>query len=169
MLSLWIIESRTAQVLFSYPKSSNGSSRIMQLVTPIILGQRVFREELHFEAMEVRVGANVLLVSSHLDRYTLMVKGDAKAYIELKAFRKAACDLINLLCGPCWHHLKTSSSCNDSLSKCIEAVQRLHTEQPHLSLGFSSRHSGLFCLFPDDHGKSSFVSITNFWLALYRA
>ena len=60
---------------------------------------------------EIQLGANIALISCHSygGCYTLIVRGQRRSYVQIKALRKAVCQFIHVLCGPCWQRLKTTA------------------------------------------------------------
>lgn len=130
----------SVQVVFMHPYSSSRSSNLLQLVTPLLLSQRILKQELKTSVREITIGSRRrLLLSTHLEHYTLLIFDHDKSYFELKTFHKAVKDVINLICGPSWSHLKTTPLCNEAVCNYIDTWNKLVLENPHFALGLTSR------------------------------
>ena len=95
---------------------------------------RSLRDQLDSQVHEIRFGANIALISCHSygGCFTLIVTGQSHSYVQIKALRKAVCQFIHVLCGPCWQRLKTTivvgeeDATNETLQKCIDIMLRRH-------------------------------------------
>ena len=85
-MQVLILETCSSRILFQYDsdgrkrKEENQSKtepEMIQLVTPILVSQKVFREELSEEVEEIQIGSKKVLISCHsYETYTLIVIGD---------------------------------------------------------------------------------------------
>ena len=75
-MKLLVLASHSSQVLYQYGWQKKNENKLMQLVTPILVSQRILQEELQTSIQEIRLGAHLIMLSRHhLQRYTLIVQG----------------------------------------------------------------------------------------------
>ena len=109
MIQILVVETFTCSVLFqSHDDASEPVDGIIQSLTPILVSLRTLQDQLDSQLHEIRVGANIALISCHSygGCFTLIVRGQQHSYVQIKALRKAVCQFIHVLCGLCWQRLK---------------------------------------------------------------
>ncbi len=138
-MKILVLDESSSQILFHYgfsPWTCQVENKVIQLVTPIQASQRVLQDELGSQVQEIQLGANNILISCHSfgdRRYTLLLLATATeeantsnrtsgSHVQIKALREVVCQFIHVLCGPCWHRLKTTANINETLQKCIDLL-----------------------------------------------
>ena len=134
MIKFLVVETGTCRILFQCRNSVRDDpiNKVMQLLTPILASIRVLQDQLRSQLHEIQLGASIALISCHGygGCFTLIVRGQRRSYVQIKALRKAVCQFIHVLCGPCWQRLKTTvvgeAATNETLQKCIDIMLRRH-------------------------------------------
>lgn len=128
--SLLVVEK--TEILFAYDENllrPEASDKVIQLVTPILVSQRVLQEELRSQVHEIKANNWILVISCHSfagQNYSLICKGKAENVKPIRAFGNVACQFIHVLCGPSWHRLKTSpNAVKETLANCIRFASRV--------------------------------------------
>ena len=134
MIQILVLETNTCRVLFQNRNddANDPIDKIIQSLTPILVSLRSLRDQLDSQVHEIQFGANIALISCHSygGCFTLIVTGQSHSYVQIKALRKAVCQFIHVLCGPCWQRLKTTivvgeeDATNETLQKCIDIMLR---------------------------------------------
>ena len=134
MVKILVVETGTCRILFQCLSSARDDpiNKVMQVLTPILASIRVLQDQLGSQLHEIQLGASIALISCHGygGCFTLIVRGQRRSYVQIKALRKAVCQFIHVLCGPCWQRLKTTivvgeeDATNETLQKCIDIMLR---------------------------------------------
>ena len=134
MVSSLLVFEKT-ELLFHYDENLESgeeaeADKVIQLVTPILVSQRVLQEELASKVHEIKANNWILLISCHSfagQNYNLILlcKEEQQQQISpARAFRNVACQFIHVLCGPSWHRLKTCPAVKETLANCIRFVRQ---------------------------------------------
>ena len=142
MIKFLVVETGTCRILFQCRNSVRDEpiNKVMQLLTPILASIRVLQDQLRSQLHEIQLGASIALISCHGygGCFTLIVRGQRRSYVQIKALRKAVCQFIHVLCGgPCWQRLRltfsggeasaaAAAATNETLQKCIDIMLRRH-------------------------------------------
>ena len=81
-----VLESTSSRILFHYGVE-NCEEEVIQLVTPILVSQRLLQEELRSQVHEIQLGTNILQFICHSfagTEYNLIVQGSKKNYQQIK-------------------------------------------------------------------------------------